>query len=655
MQVLSPATIVGEYLALWQPWSATPAEVIEGAVQYGDGAGGDLDGCAAYAPGSLAGKVLLVDRGSCDVTLKVSNGAAGGAVAVVVGLIAPGEPFVFGVGEGDPSVPGYVVNQATADTLKSGLDAGVVVRFDRAIGLPLVGSMIGGSSRGPSMRDFLIKPEIGAPGASVSAVSGSGTGVEPFGGTSGATPMVSGSAALLMDAYPTRGPLEIKAVLVNTAETNIWNRIEQLGGGLAPIARIGGGEVRVDRALKSRVAAAQVGTMQPAISLGFNDWTRTNITKRVGIAVQNYSAQGQTYAIDVSYRFADDEARNALTISAPSQVFVSANGVGNFGVSFVLHTENLEEWNELGPNSGAEGANADLLSRYEYDGYITLTNVNDETDTIHLPWHILPRKAGEIRLALNAAAGYVEARNTGLASTRIESYSLIGMNGDLPEGGPGEFNPVPDLRHFGYATYPVPAGYCSENPSFLMAFALTTWEPLTHSNVPASLEVDIDVDQDGIFDYYVFTADLSFAGLDDGRNLVWAQDARTGDASAFFFTDHQFNSTNTVMLICGEQIGMNAGNFLDPMDVAAYAADIYFRGVYTDAIEDITIAPMGERYLIEFEKGGIGATRLAPGESDRLRLLDTGQTTNTTEMGVLLLYRDGASPSAVAGVLKVQE
>ena len=85
-----------------------------------------------------------------------------------------------------------------------------------------------------------------------------------------------------------------------------------------------------------------------------------------------------------------------------------------------------------------------------------------------------------------------------------------------------------------------------------------------------------------------------------------------------------------------------AWGFFDPMDVAAYIADVFFQGAYTDAIEDITISPLGERYLGVFANGGVGATTLPAGSSDELRVLDYGQTTNTTEMGVMLLYRDGA-------------
>jgi hypothetical protein len=262
---------------------------------------------------------------------------------------------------------------------------------------------------------------------------------------------------------------------------------------------------------------------------------------------------------------------------------------------------------------------------------------------------MLPRKAGEVRLRWKPA-GYVEVSNTGVATTRIESYSLIGKNGDLPEGGQGENNPTPDLRYVGYATYPVPAGYCSADPSFVMAFAVNTFEQQTHANAPFSFTVDIDADQDGDLDYEVYTQELSGA-LTDGRNVTFVYDAATGDSTAFFYTDHQMKSGNTVMLICGEQIGMNAENFLDPMDINVYAFENYFQGIFTDGIEGITISSLGEQYLGLFETGGPGAITLEPKASDKLRMLDFGQTTNNTEMGLMLLYRDGAVPGVETAVL----
>ena len=46
--------------------------------------------------------------------------------------------------------------------------------------------------------------------------------------------MVSGAAALLIDAYPDRSPEQIKAMLMNSAETEIFTNPALLPGELAP-------------------------------------------------------------------------------------------------------------------------------------------------------------------------------------------------------------------------------------------------------------------------------------------------------------------------------------------------------------------------------------------------------------------------------------
>ena len=134
------------------------------------------------------------------------------------------------------------------------------------------------SSRGPSSPDNTIKPEIGAPGASVSAVAGSGTGMESFGGTSGATPMITGSAALLRDAFPSRSIGVLKAMLVNNGETKIYNDLKTDPGYLAPITRIGGGEVRVDRSLGATAAAWDASSRLATLSFELRDVTAKTTT-----------------------------------------------------------------------------------------------------------------------------------------------------------------------------------------------------------------------------------------------------------------------------------------------------------------------------------------------------------------------------------------
>ena len=113
---------------------------------------------------------------------------------VLSDLLQPGAPFPGGDGGDRPvDIPGYMISQADADVLRAAVGQEAVLDPDDV--LSLVMSMAGSSSRGPLNQDIeprgmSIKPEIGAPGASVAAVAGSGTGTTPFGGTSGAAPMV---------------------------------------------------------------------------------------------------------------------------------------------------------------------------------------------------------------------------------------------------------------------------------------------------------------------------------------------------------------------------------------------------------------------------------------------------------------------------------
>ena len=111
---------------------------------------------------------------------------------VLIGLVAGGDAVSFSYGGGDTFVPSMVIQQSLSHAIKANIAAPVNVTISPAAGIPLIGSMAATSSRGPSMSTQAIKPEIGAPGASLSAEAGTGTGETVFGGTSGAAPMVVG-------------------------------------------------------------------------------------------------------------------------------------------------------------------------------------------------------------------------------------------------------------------------------------------------------------------------------------------------------------------------------------------------------------------------------------------------------------------------------
>src|SRR5439155_23524802 len=93
MTIVSPVSIAGNYPAVFQPWSAPLTSVIQAPVQYGNGAKGNLNGCAAFAAGSLTGKIVLVDRWGCTFAAKIRNMQNVGGLIVVIALTAPGELF----------------------------------------------------------------------------------------------------------------------------------------------------------------------------------------------------------------------------------------------------------------------------------------------------------------------------------------------------------------------------------------------------------------------------------------------------------------------------------------------------------------------------------------------------------------------------------
>jgi len=233
-----------------------------------------------------------------------------------------------------------------------------------------------------------------------------------------------------------------------------------------------------------------------------------------------------------------------------------------------------------------------------------------------------------------------------------DAYALLAVSPNLPEGPLGGQAPTPDIRAVGINTFPVPAGFCSGNPSFLWAFAINTWETQQHL-LPVSHLVYLDTDQDGIDDYVVLNRDASGLGtITDGRQLTWALNLSTGAASAFFYAEHSMNTGNTALYICGEQIGMNGADLLATnVDMDVYAQDFYFGGP-GDWVTDLTVTPLGERFY--GVPSDIPANTYDPAG---LTVYDFGLFPgNTAELGLLLItngdrgagLRGGATPATEA-------
>ncbi len=627
----APAAIAGAYgNTATLAWAPIGAGVTGDVVYFGRGCVGD----AQLA--NPTGKIALILRGACNISEKVDTAARAGAAGTLIALVAPGDAVTFSLGNGSQFVPSMVIQQSLSNAIRAQLTAGTTVNasISPSASIALVGSMVGSSSRGPNMSFGHIKPEIGAPGASLSAEYGTGTGQTAFGGTSGAAPMVAGAAALLVSAHPTRTPMEIKAMLMNGAETAVFTNPAVSPGVLAPITRIGAGELRVQRALNLPVVAWDAQTLSAALSYGALEVDKQTVVERT-LTLKNFSGSSMQFSVSKGFRYADDQASGAVTVQSPSTVNVPANGTANLKVSLLINPTKLPDWTL---NGGSLGGNGAALNGPEYDGYVTLTS---GSTTLSVPWHVLPRKAANSStLPYSASRGGSQftMKNVGAGAGDYEMFSLMGTSGAIsPLPGPGDNIAVVDLKAVGVRLLPA-----SVFGADYVEFAISTHGRRAHPLYPGGFEVDIDVNGDGTPDFYVYQQEATdFAAT--GQSLVVVQNAATGSASAFFYNDADLNSGNVIFTVPLTALGVGPSATLG-FDVLAY--DNYFTGSVSDVISGMKFTPSSPRFAAP---DGVPFGTIGVGKSGKVPFVGSPvSASQSTELGVLMMYRRNAGDESQA-------
>jgi hypothetical protein len=84
-----------------------------------DGVGVGSDGCEASPAGSLTGKTAIVDRGTCNFTVKVYNAQNAGAVAVLIANNVEGPPTAPGGTDRKVRISSAMVSLADGATLRA--------------------------------------------------------------------------------------------------------------------------------------------------------------------------------------------------------------------------------------------------------------------------------------------------------------------------------------------------------------------------------------------------------------------------------------------------------------------------------------------------------------------------------------------------------
>ncbi|MFZ4849904.1 MAG: S8 family serine peptidase [Caldilinea sp.] len=621
--------------AVFQSWSTAPGTaLLQGPLAYGNPDGSNRNGCAAYTA-SMAGKVVLADRGACNFTAKAMHASAAGAVLSLIGLIAPGDPFEGGDGGDRPiGVPSFMVDLATATLLKGGIEGGVVVGIDPTNAINLAYTMVGSSSRGPRNHDNRIKPDIGAPGASVSAIAGSGAGTGAFGGTSGAAPMVSGVAALLKELYGENLlPQQYKALLMNTGTITIWEG--DPGTNLAPITRIGGGQVDAAAANQSPLIAwdSTSGAADPlawtgSLSFGYvavddyQAYTRT-------LTILNRSNQPQTVSVESFFRYEEDFGSGVLVTPQSTSVNLAAGATVDLPVVLEIFPAGSLELG-LGPlhpwvvNMGAFGANGDVLRFQEYDGYLQLTPQGGAP--VHVAWHVLPKAVAGVDVAvtnLQERTG-VMANSSPAVTATLDIFDLMAVDGndygylvgDCTSIGllPGCNQSPVDLHEVGVRSSTDVA------PNDFLEFYLSIWDaPYRAGQYPTEFDIYIDSDADGADDYVLFNGDLTL-NASDGRNIVFLIDLSVPLTDRvpmpMYFIDATFNTQSFVLPMDAASIGVTPGQ---PFRFSVFAFDAYFTGGLWDCAPKVNgvctgafqYTPGQSRFTMDFPSAQAAASQAA--------------------------------------------
>ena len=352
--------------------------------------------CSALPAGSLGNSFALIQRSptgtGCTFDTKAVNASNAGAIGIVFYMAdstAPIQPggicYSNANGTCDLIGPGVMISLAAGQALKTYIDAnpGAKVTIDfagieQALDASVVNTLLSFSSDGPTP-DGLIKPDMVATGGyddgdinpnDVQFTSGiytAGQSYDPNGGmyttsgfvavdgTSFATPLVAGAAAMVKQAHPTWTVAQIKSALVNNSAQDVT--MDDLGDSL-DVEWIGAGRLDANGAVSATVTA-----VPSTLSFGYLK-SGTALPSPIAVTLTNAGASSVTLTVAVVPGI---NTTSAATVTTDQKSLTIAAGK--------TATLNVT----LGGTVPAGG---------EYSGMVTLTSSSPAV-SLHLPYMFL--------------------------------------------------------------------------------------------------------------------------------------------------------------------------------------------------------------------------------------------------------------------------
>ncbi len=421
LDVTAPSSVAGTYPVGECAQSPTIADL--GTVTSEIVTAEPEDGCEALTNASeVAGKIALVKRGACMFVTKGANAADAGAIGMIWVDNAyndfPMNPFAS-TGQA-PEIPMWSIRKAEGDELWAAapvtatLTDGVTQEIWVGPDFPALSS-----ARGPTVEKLLLKPDLMAPGVTIKS-AWHGTGIEGayMSGTSMASPLAAGAAALLRQGLPGLGPLEIKERMVSTGQP-VQNSYEEP----FPASIAGAGRLQIDAALAATITARVDGLAGEAgVSFG-SIRTATTVTETRTVIVSNSDSAAATLdiALDPALQWP-----GTLVELSPTSITVPAGGTETFTISLTVDPAELlpspvyeaftSPVSAPEPNSTSTGAPSLFLN--EASGTVTMTHQGDSTVAARVAYHGVVQAAAE-RSAGAITGCYAEA-GPGVAALALE-------------------------------------------------------------------------------------------------------------------------------------------------------------------------------------------------------------------------------------------
>lgn len=527
-------------------------------------------GCSGFAPGSLAGKILLVDwipaghtTFPCGSGARANNATAGGAVGVIMGN---NKPYIDTAIAGNAAIPATFTTSTAGVAIKGALAAGSATATlskewtaNQQLFAPgLTDTISSFTSRGPRGRDNAAKPDITAPGQSIfSAKSYGGSEGTSKNGTSMAAPHMAGVMALLRQAHPDWSVEELKALAMNTAAHDLFTGQNLSGPKYGP-NRVGAGRVDLPLALSSDVIAYN-NDGEGGVSLSFGDIEVVGSAWEVRtVKVSNKGSEPVTYTVSYDPR-ASVPGVNIFVLGG-YQLTVPAGESRSFQVVLQAHASRMQYSRDVTYAwSGGQWIP-------EVSGLLMLTP--DQGQTLRVPVQATARPASEMQGALNGDE--IVLSGTGVANlgtggnphlySVLTTFELLHTSGAADLTGKAPSARSADIQHVGIATdYPavVAAGLPITQSS--LWFGLSTHGDWTVPANEVSLYIDIDTNGDGSADRFVVNAsanDFYYSALFVG-GVNQAVQPLNGFSSAL--PTYPFNSNVMVLPVPASWLGLDAG------------------------------------------------------------------------------------------------